>query len=174
MDLQFLAWIQSFHSVTFDITSQVISQFIGSGFVWLLGIACLFLERRRRLREAGLALAFGLAGEVIVVELILKPLVHRPRPFWVETVSVLNPVMSSYSFPSGHVTAITAAAWILSYYFPRTTWLWALVIVLTGWSRIYNGVHWPSDVLGGIVIGGLIGWVTLRLVTVFKKNYLLR
>ena len=171
MDQAILVFIQSLNHPVLDIVSEVTSRFVVNGCVWLLVIGTLFLERRRLLHEAGMAVAAGFVFEVAVVEAVLKPLVARPRPFWlIDDLRVIDGVANNYSFPSGHVALLTTAGWILSYYFPKTAWLWVVVIGLTAWSRIYNGVHWPSDVLAGMVVGCLIGYVTLRFLHFMKSK----
>ena len=104
------------------------------------------------------------------MEGFIKPLVARSRPFWVlPDIRVIDGVTNTYSFPSGHVALLTVAGWILSHYFPKTAWVWVVLVGLTVWSRVYNGVHYTSDVLAGVLIGSLIGWLTLRVIPRLQK-----
>ncbi|MEK7461016.1 MAG: phosphatase PAP2 family protein [Patescibacteria group bacterium] len=170
MDQALLLAVQSIQHSVLDVTSQVISRFVANGFVWLLVIGALFLERRRLLHQASIALATGFILELGIVEGFIKPLVARSRPFWVlPDIRVIDGVTNTYSFPSGHVALLTVAGWILSHYFPKTAWVWVVLVGLTVWSRVYNGVHYPSDVLAGVLIGSLIGWLTLRVIPRLQK-----
>ena len=93
---------------------------------------------------------------------LLKGLLDRPRP-------VLSPLyeITSAAFPSGHATAGAACFCAIGFFIakrnerPRSTVVWICAIAvafLVGVTRIYLGVHWPSDVLAGWLLGGL--WVT--------------
>lgn len=107
------------------------------------------------------AVFFGLAVVgAEILNLAAKFFVPRSRPLpWMD----LDP-QSAYSFPSGHSMAAAALGAALAFLLWPTRWRWAgLVLGLTwalgmGWSRVYLGVHYPSDVLAGWV--GSVGWVS--------------
>ncbi len=96
---------------------------------------------------------------VIVVTEALKYAVGRPRPCDVlPAVNLLTPsacaAEADPAFPSGHASRIFAVAALLSLAFKWSVRLGSFAVaVLTGLSRIYLGVHWPSDVLGGAALG---------------------
>jgi membrane-associated phospholipid phosphatase len=109
--------------------------------------------------------AIYIAGAYVLSSIItqgLKPIVKRDRPF------VTYPQFFSdrydgggYSFPSGHTSAAFCTATSLSLYFPKwyvivPSYLWATSI---GWARMYEGVHYPSDVLAGAIIGAGSAWL---------------
>jgi membrane-associated phospholipid phosphatase len=110
------------------------------------------------------AVVSALAGLSTWSSSLLKAIIGRPRPS-AELVRVLD-VQSNKSFPSGHALFVTVMLGFLIYLcltymrrgMLRTTCLTilALLILLTGISRVYLGAHWPSDVLGGYIIGGLL------------------
>ncbi|MFA5106751.1 MAG: phosphatase PAP2 family protein [Patescibacteria group bacterium] len=115
---------------------------------------------RQKHREA-IQFAAVLTGNIF--SFILKPLIERPRPVdGVVRVMVYEP---TYSFPSGHALAIALGAgflWLWSNHFSRPVcWVIRLVAIVAflavGWSRIYLGAHWLSDVVAGYAIGLL--WV---------------
>jgi undecaprenyl-diphosphatase len=90
---------------------------------------------------------------------LLKPIFKRQRPSVL--LSDSEPffgVRGSYSFPSVHATNAFAAAMVLDAVFPGARPALFGLAALVGYSRIYVGDHWPSDVLGGMLLGTLIGW----------------
>ena len=125
-----------------------------------LALACCALLVHVGLRVQAVAVALTLGGAMIISD-VVKLLVSRPRP----TVEHLQHV-TGFSFPSGHTTQ--ASAFWLSLVFAahaagaspaRTSLLAAaasLILILVGLSRVYLGVHYPADVIAGILLGG--GW----------------
>lgn len=97
----------------------------------------------------------------IILKMALKKWINRPRPFVVDSsIKVLGSKIENPSFPSGHVSSITGLATVLFLNFPLIWPLGIIFLILIGFSRIYNGHHYISDVIGGLVIGigyGLIG-----------------
>ena len=88
----------------------------------------------------------------------LKYLIVRPRPCHVlPDVHLLVGCGSGYSFPSSHAVNTFAAALVLAYFLPRWTWAFFSFAIIVAFSRVYVGVHYPSDVLGGSIVGFLCG-----------------
>ena len=133
------------------------------GFFWLT-LSCLLLADRRTRRVGRLALLALVLGFVLT-NLVLKPLVDRPRP-WVEVAGLLPLVAlpQDASFPSGHTCAAFAASLVWARLLPGRN-LARLAVVLAvamGLSRLYVGVHYPSDVAVGALIGSLSAYLALR------------
>jgi len=99
---------------------------------------------------------------------VLKPLVHRPRPC--RAVAAIEGVRthgahcsSKGSFPSSHAANIGAVALLLALRYRRWAIPAALIALGVGYSRIYLGVHYPTDVLGGWALGAAVGWIAAGL-----------
>lgn len=120
----------------------------------------------------------------------LKHAVNRPRPTQLQSVRVVDlkkakprflalfkpplvqashpesgPIKDGRSFPSGHTTDNFAAAIVLTLFYPRRGWLYFFPAALIGYSRIYTGSHWPSDVIASAFLGaglGLLGVLSIE------------
>ena len=105
---------------------------------------------------------------------LLKSLFARPRPYdELQNVRLLVACTGSFSFPSGHAAASFAVASIIGHYSGRTAIPAFVIACLVAFSRIYVGVHYPSDVLGGAVWGGITGGVIILIyqrITVHLKK----
>jgi len=102
---------------------------------------------------------------------LIKHLVERVRPCNA-LPGVLTPAgaSSAFSFPSSHAANMGGSMLVLSRAFPIFTWLFTLIALLVGLSRVYLGLHYPSDVLSGYVLGIVIGWGVLKIITSRFKN----
>ncbi len=95
---------------------------------------------------------------------LLKMVIARLRPCHVlDGVQTLAGCNSSYSFPSSHAVNIFAAAFFLSRSFKKLSPVLYAIAAVVGYSRIYLGIHYPSDVIGGAAIGLLVAWPMYRL-----------
>ena len=130
------------------------------GAIWIaLGLALLPFRRFRRL---GAVLLVGLAAGALIGNGVLKNVVARPRPCWLNPVPLLIPVPTDYSFPSGHALSSFLAATVLTRAHRRFGYLALPLALLIAFSRLYLYVHFPSDVLFGALLGALLGWVVSR------------
>ena len=131
-----------------------------SGIVWV--VAAIVLLCTKKYRRYGVMLLVGLAAALLLGNLALKNLFARPRPCWLdESVPLLIARPSDYSFPSGHTMAGAIGATILTAADRRFGWAAIPLAVLIAFSRLYLYVHFPSDVLGGAVLGVGIGLLML-------------
>ena len=138
-----------------------------AGLIWI-AIALLLLFWKSR-RMCGITILGGLISQLLLCNLLLKNLVARPRPCWInDQIGLLIAVPADYSFPSGHTTAGFIAAVILLHYDRRIGIPALLLAAGIGFSRLYLYVHFPSDVLAGAVLGTLIGLASLRIAARMK------
>lgn len=124
----------------------------------------LLLSKRKRLSISGLALM----ASVLAVRLacgLIKRIVARLRPFEImDGVRLPCGESLGFSFPSGHTTVAFVVAVILSLTFPKWRKVFYSLAVVVGLSRIYIGVHYPSDVIGGIMVGVAVGLTSAALI----------
>jgi undecaprenyl-diphosphatase len=113
--------------------------------------------------------AAGLSADLL--SLALRQLIGRDRPF------VLHPEPkplvgqpSSGSFPSGHASAAFACATVIAWASPRLAVPVYVLAALVAWSRVYVGVHYPLDVLGGAVLGVLVATALLKLEAALRRS----
>jgi len=134
------------------------------GAIWvLLALACAIWGRGLT-RRTGFALGATLLAHLLLLELLIKGLVARTRPWKALGVPLLDTLVNpySYSFPSGHTASAFACAWVLGVRFPRYRIPLLGLAGLIGLSRVHLGAHYPSDVLAGAVVGVGLGYAVAR------------
>jgi membrane-associated phospholipid phosphatase len=140
--------------------------------ITIAGLAAIYAAFRsvhRWLAAILLVASIGIADLVSVRA--LKPVVARPRPCQ-QLRDVRAPLEcgSGKSFPSSHAADSAAAATVFAWALPRFSALGIVIAAVVGFSRVYLGEHWPSDVLAGWLLGTAIG---LLLIFLTRLRYLL-
>lgn len=134
-------------------TMEFSSFLVNSGVFWIvLCLILIFFKKTRMIGVVGLtSIVFGF----LVSNVILKNVIARARPY--DTFNDLVPLIAKprdFSFPSGHTTCSFAAAGILARFFNKPlAVVTVLFAVLVAYSRLYLGVHYPTDVLVGFLVG---------------------
>ena len=165
-----LDWMQLQLRCTFlDWFMPFISSWSNHGEVWiLLAVVLLLMKKYRR---QGLSVGAALILDLATCNILLKPLFSRLRPCVVNpAVELLITAPASGSFPSGHTAASFAA--VSALYFAKSP-LWkpaAVLAVVIAFSRMYLYVHWPSDILGGAVLGVFVGWAGAKLMSISREK----
>ncbi|MDQ5820829.1 MAG: phosphatase PAP2 family protein [Actinomycetota bacterium] len=138
------------------------------GIVWI-ALAALVAALIRRPPVLFITVAAVATADLLAFALKTIVAVDRP-PERYATPDPLVRVPTDYSFPSGHTATSFAAALILARAVPRRAWLFYALAAAIGFSRIYVGVHYPLDILGGAVLGLLVATALLRLVAALPRS----
>ena len=143
-----------------DATGIFFAEYLGyilAGLVFLL-----FLKKQKVILQVFLAAAIARLG---FVELI-RWLWPRPRPFIENHVNLLLDKTNEFSFPSGHAAFFFAIAAVICFYNKKIGLLFFLADFLISLFRVFVGIHWPSDILAGALVGIFSGWLVVK---IFKK-----
>lgn len=125
------------------------------GVVWIaIAFVLAFLWRRP---AVPLYVIAAVAAADILAK-VGKIFVHRHRPFEHQ----IGPSERTHSWPSGHASTAFAGAATMAWLVPRFRVLWYALAVLIAYSRLYNGVHYPTDVVSGAILGLVVAWVVRR------------
>lgn len=159
LDGNLLLWIQEYiRQDWMDGFWKAVTAFGDSGIFWIaLSFLLLIPKQTRRIGITALA---ALMLGALITNVALKHLIARTRPYEVVNgLVLLIEKQSDFSFPSGHTCASFAAAGVYYRMMPRKYGIPLLIFAaLIAFSRLYLGVHYPSDVLGGLLIGLFAAW----------------
>lgn len=138
------------------------------GAIWLvIGLGAALALRR----PAILPLTAVTVWTADLLALAIKAAIGRPRPFvlFPEPAPLIVGVLGD-SFPSGHAATSFAGAALLSRYLPGRWPVLFVLAVAIGFSRVYVGVHYPSDVVGGAILGMLVATALPRLAAALRRS----
>lgn len=173
-EIHFLLYIQeSVRNPWLDLIVTFLTGLGNAGWIWILLSALLLIPKKTR--KIGFISFLSLFASLIVNNLLLKNLVGRMRPY--DVCRSLIPLVAKpvdASFPSGHTGSSFASAYIMYRYLPKREGIAAIVLAaLIGLSRLYVGVHYPSDVLTGMMTGIWSGymaaWAYQRFFAKYKR-----
>lgn len=162
-DRVLLDWFQSIQNDFLTGIFKVITTLGEGGVLWI--VLGLFLLFNKKTKWMGITVLAALLFTLLVGNLTLKPLVARPRPCWRHPeipLLIANP--KDFSFPSGHsMSSFAAAASVLMW--NRRAGIAALAgAVIMACTRLYFYVHYPTDIVAGLLIGVVLGILAYRIV----------
>ncbi|MEK6336101.1 MAG: phosphatase PAP2 family protein [Acidobacteriota bacterium] len=167
IDVRFSAWVHAHQSAALTVVMRLISQVHS---LWFVGAAAFVVSVywwAKRLRDRAFILLAVVFGGMLL-NFLLKEIFLRARPRFDPPL----PALTTYSFPSGHTLTATVFYGVLGWFIVSRSRNWAsrlfgfalaaIMILLVGFSRIYLGAHYPSDVLGAIAEG--LAWLAFCLI----------
>lgn len=164
LDAEILLWIQEYirtpllNSVFMFITS------LGDyGMIWIA--ASLLLMIPKKTRKVGFMCGLSLIFSLLINNVLLKRIVRRARPFSVIDGLTSLKTPGDFSFPSGHTGGSFCTALTIFRKLPKKYGISAVVLAsLIAFSRLYLGVHYPTDIIGGILTGALSSYLAQRII----------
>lgn len=170
MDFSILYALQDLRCDFLDQFFIILTKIAGSyGQVWLILAAALLIFKKTR--KTGFTILLSYAFVFLIGQFILKDLIARPRPCHLdETIQLLVERPSSYSCPSTHSAWAFAASTSIACFHKKYSIIAFVAAILIAFSRLYLFVHFPTDVLLGIVLGILCGLAASPIVKAIDKK----
>lgn len=168
IDHAILLWIQNVLRFDWATPFWKLITLLGEGGYFWIGVCVLFLCLKKT-RKIGATMTLALIINVILVNLCIKNVVCRVRPYdqFPDLIRLIE-AQKDWSFPSGHTSASFACSIGMLFSLPKAYKKYSIpfivVACLVGFSRLYLCVHFPSDVLCGALIGAFAAWVSVNIV----------
>ena len=169
MDFEYviLDFIRNNMSCSFlDYSMRGISFLANVGWIWIVSAIVLLIIPKTR--KMGIAVACALIFSLIICNITIKPIIARIRPYDLrEGIELIVSKPTDFSFPSGH-SSISFAGAIPMLMYNKKIGIPALILaIIIAFSRLYLYVHFPTDVLGGMIVGsicGVLGYFTSKFI----------
>ena len=169
IEFQILDWIAGLRTEWLDTLIPILSAFGNDGIGWI--IVAVVLTCIPKYRKAGLTMGLALIFCLLIGNMTLKPLIARPRPYsYFPEMTLLIAPLSDFSFPSGHTFASFASATALYLHHKRLGIAAYILAAVIAFTRLYLYVHFPSDVLAGLLLGIVSGWVAYHITTAIQRR----
>lgn len=161
-------------SKTLDIFSNAVSNVTLLIIVWIgIGIFLIIRDSLIGLFVClGLAIVFAIhfvISEGIFKWGVKKFLFNRVRPYkaYPQEIRAIGKKFMDASFPSSHVASLVGGLTVLTYFYKPALPVAVISVFVMGWSRLRNGMHYPSDILAGIILGLFYGYLALEILKIF-------
>lgn len=142
---------------------------------WLVVILTAVLKNPHILRDFFIAVAAVTLMHFIVTEALIKhlgtrwyPVRRRPYVAAPQSIKAVGMRFSDSSFPSSHMATTVAMAVVIFHFYPSLIGAFVALIVLMAFSRLHNGMHYPSDILAGGLLGLAYGQIALKIATMYS------
>ncbi len=171
LDSNMLLWIQeNIRQEWLTPIMKLITHLGDAGIFWIVLTALLLLIPKTR--KIGFLCFIALLVNFLCCNVILKNFIARPRPYtMIEGLELLVKEASDFSFPSGHTAASFACAWILLFKLPKKAGVPLFILAaLIGLSRLYIGIHYPTDVLGGFLLGSGVSLCVWKISSIYEAK----
>lgn len=172
-DKQGVVFLNNFKGTFFDDISTFISRIDFLVVLFLLIFVIVLIKDRKNGKVVLIESASALILHFLIIEGLIKNFLYRPRPYLViEQLIPLGRKFIDSSFPSGHLVIITALLTVLAYNFRQSVLPAILFVILAAFSRVYNAMHYPSDVLAGACLGLFFGGVSVKICSsmIYRRN----
>lgn len=174
MDQDAFLWVVEHRAAWLDPVFVGLSIAGYAGLVWIL-LAPLVSVLGKRDPFFGLGLAAACVWSADLIALGIKDGVGRPRPFEaMPGVDALVGATVGYSMPSGHAATSFAGAVIITYLMPRAAPFAFLLAMAISFSRVYVGVHYPTDVIAGAALGALVSLTAIAMLRLRRRTSAVR
>lgn len=141
------------------------------GLIWIFIGFILIINKKYR--KVGITAITALIINSILGEGLIKNIIQRSRPFTIiNNINLLIPAPTSYSFPSGHTSSSFACAIVIAYYLRKLLIPSISLAIIIAISRLYLQVHYPSDIIGGILLGIISAILSIKLIDFIYDKYI--
>lgn len=155
MEFQILYAINKLHNIILDNVMVIITKLGNAGWFWI--VLAVILMVYKKTRKCGILMLISLLTGLLIGNVALKNIIARQRPCWIDpNITLLIPNPTDFSFPSGHTLASFEAATMIFLHNKKYGTLALGLAILIAFSRLYLFVHFPTDILGGAILGTAI------------------
>ncbi len=167
---EILLWLAENRTPMLDRIMMFITSLGDHGKIWIVISLALMIPKRTR--KIGFMCGLSLIFSLLINNVLLKNIVRRTRPFDAVEGLVSLKAPGDYSFPSGHTGGSFCTVFTLLARLPKRYGIPAVVLAsLIAFSRLYIGVHYPTDVLGGIITGLISSYLAQLIIEKLYKKY---
>lgn len=173
IEIHILNALQNIRTPFLDSIMTFITTLGNAGIIWIIVGILLLFKNNKKYKMIGFTLLLSLIISSVIGLVIMKPIIRRPRPFEAfgfKDLLIDKPL--GFSFPSGHTSSSFASATSI-YLFDKKLGLFAFLFsALIAFSRMYHYVHYPTDIIGGIILGLLSGVISKKMRDGIEKRQL--